>query len=148
MSRYYSPTTGGFYSERYRERYEAAGTWPSDAVEITEEQHNALLLGEASTDQMIGLVEGKPALVEPTAQHLARSGLVWRRAQLISSQWLMDRHRDQCDAAASRTLTTSQFQELLRYRQALRDWTATEDFPSTRPKEPTWLEAAKSGTTA
>lgn len=38
MKKYYSPTTRGFYAEELRADYEAAGTWPSDAYEVTTEE--------------------------------------------------------------------------------------------------------------
>lgn len=58
----YSKTTGGFYPEFMRPDYEAAGSWPVDAVEITAEQHAALLQGQ-SAGKVIGAdANGNPVL--------------------------------------------------------------------------------------
>lgn len=47
MKKYFSISTGGFYIDVLRAEYEAAGTWPKDAVEVTPEE--GVLLREALT---------------------------------------------------------------------------------------------------
>jgi hypothetical protein len=42
MSFIYSKTTGGFYPVEDQAEYEAAGTWPTDGVEVTHERREAL----------------------------------------------------------------------------------------------------------
>ncbi len=39
MAKFYSEKTGAFYASEFREDYEAAGTWPDDATEVTEEAY-------------------------------------------------------------------------------------------------------------
>ncbi|GGU54019.1 hypothetical protein GCM10009504_08660 [Pseudomonas laurentiana] len=65
----------------------------------------------------------------------------WRDAELASLVWLRDRHRDQLEIGGETTLTAEQFQELLVYMQALRDWPQSELFPviEHRPVAPPWI---------
>jgi hypothetical protein len=42
MGKFYSELTGGFYPEDMRADYDAAGTWPADAMEVTAEEEAAL----------------------------------------------------------------------------------------------------------
>lgn len=65
----------------------------------------------------------------------------WRDSQINSTEWLAGRHRDEQDMKMATTLQASQFDELLQYRQALRDWPQSEAFPSAehRPEPPAWL---------
>lgn len=65
----------------------------------------------------------------------------WRDLQLQSSEWLVMRHRDELAMDATNTLSSAQYSELLSYRQALRDWPSSTNFPdrSARPEPPLWL---------
>lgn len=65
----------------------------------------------------------------------------WRNEQLVASQWLLDRDRDEIAAGISLTLTTEDFYELVEYRQELRDWPQRPGFPkkTTKPLAPDWL---------
>lgn len=71
----------------------------------------------------------------------------YRDQLLASTEWLVNRQRDERDLGRATSLTTEQFQELLVYRQALRDWTLSPLFPDpqARPKEPQWLSQAQGG---
>lgn len=42
MRKFYAKSTGGFYAAEKQAAYEAAGTWPDDAVEVTPEEEAAL----------------------------------------------------------------------------------------------------------
>ena len=52
-----------------------------------------------------------------------------RDAKLYESEWLVIRHRDEKDQGRETTLTEKQYQEVLYYRQALRDFPKQEGFP-------------------
>lgn len=55
-----------------------------------------------------------------------------RRDALMSEcDWLMQRHRDEVDAATATALTDAQYKAWLVYRQALRDLPAQSGFPQT-----------------
>jgi hypothetical protein len=65
----------------------------------------------------------------------------WRNTELASLVWLRDRHRDQLEIGGETTLTSEQFNELLVYMQALRDWPQSPDFPDSqhRPTASDWI---------
>ncbi|MFJ4197540.1 phage tail assembly chaperone [Pseudomonas sp. NPDC089534] len=76
---------------------------------------------------------------EPAAQARA-----WRESVLSATQWLMTRHRDEQELGRVPSLPAAQYLELLQFRQALRDWPASTDFPAAvgRPAVPQWLASA------
>lgn len=139
MKLFYSAGTGGFYSSQI-----SGNNVPSNAVEITSEEHVDLLSG-LRQGRLIHLdAEGRPVLgdipvpVEPSPSDLERA---WRDAQLSAVVWLRDRHRDQVESEADTTLSSGQFKELLVYIQSLRDWPQAQDFPDRekRPVTPSWV---------
>jgi hypothetical protein len=65
MKKLYSATTGGFYPEDMRSIYEAAGSWPSDGVEITADEHAALIDGQAEGKIIVADSAGRPVLSDP-----------------------------------------------------------------------------------
>ncbi len=87
------------------------------------------------------LDDDDPALSYVSLVQIAAAERYWRDSQLSSVMWLRERHRDQQDIGGSTTLTAEQFQELLVYMQALRDWPQSEQFPETehRPVAPPWI---------
>ena len=116
---------------------------PADVVPITEERFLEVIarppVGKARGHDADGL----PILVdpEPTADDLAAAGRAWRDDEVSATEWLVNRHRDEQDMQLATTLTTEQFAELLTYRQALRDWPQSVDFPQLehRPVAPPWI---------
>jgi len=139
MDIYYSPSAPGFFSAViYRKEQ-----MPSDAVPISLEQHQALMLGE-SLGKVITLNDkGVPVLSEPVAAPVDMSAKEreWRDAQMQSVMWLRERHRDQQEIGGSTTLSGDQFADLLVYMQDLRDWPQSPDFPDSehRPMAPAWI---------
>lgn len=66
---FYSKSTGGFYDPDIH-----GGAMPADAVEITREEHAALLEGEGGGLRIVGDKKGRPVLVEQlpkTAEQIA-----------------------------------------------------------------------------
>ncbi|MDB1113776.1 phage tail assembly chaperone [Pseudomonas extremaustralis] len=65
----------------------------------------------------------------------------WRDAEVSSTEWLVTRHRDEQDLQRATTLSSEQFAEVLTYRQELRDWPQSPDFPDRehRPIAPAWI---------
>ncbi|MCE4053466.1 phage tail assembly chaperone [Pseudomonas sp. Au-Pse12] len=74
----------------------------------------------------------------PTKEDMERN---WRDSELTSLKWLRERHRDQLEIQASTSIDREQFNELLVYMQALRDWPQSASFPDAnfRPEAPSWL---------
>jgi hypothetical protein len=86
--------------------------------------------------QELAWIRDNLEVIRVTAERLAPaetpilSGII-RRQQLFSdTEWLVQRHLEQTSASITTTLTEQQFQELLAYRQALREITTTQDLAS------------------
>ncbi len=139
MDIYYSPSTPGFFSTVIFRKEQM----PLDAVGITLEQHQALMLGESLGKTITLNDSGVPVLlefVEPPVDTAAKER-EWRDSALASVLWLRERHRDQLEIGEQTTLTAEQFAALLVYMQVLRDWPQSPDFPSAehRPAAPAWI---------
>lgn len=67
-----------------------------------------------------------------------------RDVEIRETSWLVERHRDEQDAATATTLTAEQYAELLAYRQQLRDIPTHTDWPCIdMPPVPEWLSELK-----
>ncbi|MEK2611118.1 phage tail assembly chaperone [Pseudomonas shirazensis] len=137
MQMYYCAETAGFYSPAVHKGI------PEGAVALTDEVYallkNGLELGKQirlDDDGQPVLVDRQVSLEEATANECA-----WRDAQLVSTEWLTARHRDELDMTGPTTLAAEQFAELLTYRQSLRDWPQSTVFPDSgqRPVALAWL---------
>ena len=87
------------------------------------------------------LLDDAPELQAGAVDQGAVAERTWRDTALASLVWLRDRHRDQLEISGETTLTAEQFNELLVYMQALRDWPQSPDFPGSqhRPAAPDWI---------
>lgn len=142
--RYYSAASCSFVLESWREAYNTAGTWPVDAVEVTDEQWNTYGAGQIPEGRQRGAdAQGLPAWIEivRTIEEQQASERVWRDRQLLASDPLVTRHRDELEAERPTSLRTAQYKQLQAYRLDLRDWPESEAFPDAtrRPVEPDWL---------
>lgn len=112
---YYSKQTGGFYAQEIH-----GDNIPSDAMEITAEQHAELLQGQSEGKRIEADENGYPILVDPpapTAEQLAAHARSKRDALLRSTDWTQVP-----DAPVNQ-------QDWATYRQALRDITLQDGFP-------------------
>lgn len=124
---FYSKSTNGFYDS------EIHSYMPNDAVEITVDEHLALLEGQSKGKKITSDDNGKPILADPpapTIEEIAVAKRAKRDDLLNGTQWLVQRHRDQIEVAEPTTLTADQYKALLTYRQALRDVTNQTGFPN------------------
>ncbi|MEW9903416.1 phage tail assembly chaperone [Pseudomonas putida] len=117
---------------------------PPDVVEISEAVFLAVIANPAPGKIRSHDAAGLPVLIDPppaTADQLAELERQWRDGELAAVTWLRDRHRDQLDVGAVTTLSPEQFNELLQYLQALRDWPQSQAFPDIeqRPVAPPWI---------
>lgn len=140
MTIFYSPSERGFFDSALNSKKQI----PSDAIGVSEPQRRDLIAG-ISRGLLAQVSEnGSLELVEPPIdpQAVALAERAWRDGVLTSAAWLRDRHRDQLEIGAPTTLTAEQFEELLVYMQALRDWPQSPEFPDSthRPIAPTWLD--------
>lgn len=91
----YDAKTNGFYPVLLKESYELAGTWPKAGVEVTEEEHKALMDGQSTGKVVSADSEGKPVLADieidyvalATAERDRRSAAVTARInELVEAQ--------------------------------------------------------------
>jgi hypothetical protein len=135
MQRLYSQSTGCTYFKNFH------GEVPDDAVAISEERFLEVLanppLGKCRGHDAAGL----PILIDPSAESMAELERGWRDREIDRVLWLRERHRDEQEMGRPLTLTQDQFNELLGYVQALRDWPTHTDFPTEdlRPTAPAWI---------
>ncbi|MBA2929895.1 phage tail protein [Pseudomonas sp. CCUG 57209] len=116
----------------------------SDGVEITEEEHAALLQGQADGQVIASDERGYPKLIVPPAPSpdlLAAVERAWRDEQLAQTDGVVSRHRDELEDGVKTTLTPEQYTDLQAYRRALRSWPEAGEFPliEHRPSVPSWL---------
>lgn len=117
---------------------------PDDAVEITDEEHAALLTGQGEGKVITWGENGFPFLADPPAPSLEELAVVeraWRDLQLAATDSIVTRHRDELEDGSPTSLTAEQYAELQAYRRQLRDWPEVGEFPLSehRPQVPAWL---------
>lgn len=131
----YSAKTCAFYSIEL-------GNAPGGCVEVSQADFDLLTAGR-NNGKVIELTGGELTLVDrvETPEELASAERAVRDVELLSVEWLRNRHRDQLDIGVDTTLTPGQFKELLVYLQTLRDWPQSEHFPRIehRPVAPPWI---------
>lgn len=134
----FSATQRGFYDTTICDAV------PEDCIEISRENHRALLDGQSGGMVIAADESGSPVLVDPpppSPERLAAVERAWRDMRLAETDGVVARHRDEVEAGAATTLTTEQYTELQAYRQALRKWPEAGEFPLAdhRPAAPLWL---------
>lgn len=89
---FYSKSTNGFYS-----RATHGDAIPADAVEITAEEHAALLEGQSQGKRIVADENGFPMLVDPPAPNEEELQVIKNqeaRAYLSSTDWYVIRHQE------------------------------------------------------
>ncbi|MCM8743185.1 phage tail assembly chaperone [Pseudomonas koreensis] len=119
---------------------------PEGAKLIEAEQYQALLDGQAVGKVITADADGYPVLTDqpaPTVEQLAEQERKWRDGELLATDQMVSRHRDELEENAATTLTVDQYAELQSYRRALRNWPENGEFPflEHRPPAPDWLAA-------
>lgn len=132
---FYSKSTGGFFDPEIH-----GGNIPADAVEISADEHRALLDAQSAGKIIAASDDGAPVAVDPpapTVEQRAASLRAQRDGLLSRTEWLVARHRDQVDAGLQTTLSAEQYKGILAFRQALRDLPAQKGFPDVKLPDPT-----------
>jgi len=114
---------------------------PKNAVEISADLHQALLDAQSMGKQIVADKNGQPMAADrpgPTYEQQVERERFWRDTELVRTDMFVTRHRDELDAGRATTLTEQMYQQLQRYRLALRDWPDQDSFPDEvlRPKAP------------
>lgn len=68
MTIYFSATENGFYDDALKADYIAAGTWPDDVKELSEQCYQYLLKGQTDGKVITANEYGQPVLSDPPAQ--------------------------------------------------------------------------------
>lgn len=145
MKFYFSPSTAAFYrSDISGELGSDECSMPDDVLEVSSEVHERMLRVREEGGRVIPDKDGFPVAapaLPPDSEYLAEKERCWRDGVITASEWIVTRHRDEVDMGQETQVTPEQFSELLRYRQALRDWPTAEGFPAAdlRPTPPEWL---------
>ena len=117
---FYSAQTGGFYSAEIH-----GDAIPADAVEITRDEHTALLSGQSAGQHIEADEHGHPVLRDapaPDNDALADAARVCRDALITATDYLL---------MPDYPISAEQLAEVRAYRQALRDVPLQAGFPQT-----------------
>lgn len=121
---FYAKSTSGFYSREIH-----GDNIPADTVEITQQQHAALLQGQSEGKVITADENGYPVLIDPpqpTADQMADTARAERDRLIESVRWRIERHND--ELALGRE-PTEPLEPLLQYAQDLRDVPQQAGFP-------------------
>lgn len=143
MLRLYSKETGSTYIKGFNTKI------PEDAVEITEDNYEAVIANPEPGKVRSHDKNGLPILIDPlpaTAEELAAIERSWRDLAIERVKWIRERYRDESDMGGATSITAARFSELLTYIQKLRDWPDSSSFPDStkRPPIPGWVEELNS----
>ncbi|MCK2185693.1 tail fiber assembly protein [Halomonas getboli] len=85
---FYSASENRFYDPAFKSRYEASGTWPVDAIEVTEDEWQTYGAGESPAGKVRGATaEGRPTWVDIPPVEMTLEALAARkRAEIFASR--------------------------------------------------------------
>ncbi|EAM1083496.1 phage tail protein [Salmonella enterica] len=124
----YDARTNGFYVISLKENYELAGTWPEKGVEITEEEHKALMDGQSTGKVVSSDSEGKPVLTDIEIDYVALATIERDKRMSVVTAMISQRVDAQDDGDITDDELT-ELSELREYRAKLRrlDLTSAPD---------------------
>lgn len=136
--RYYSQITGSTYLDGVHVMI------PDDAIPISEERYLSVIACRVDGKVRGHDAAGLPILIDPpppSAEALEGAERAWRDTQLVQTDSLVVRHRDELEDGSTTTLSAEQYAELQAFRRSLRNWPEGDDFPLVdhRPVMPLWL---------
>lgn len=77
----YSPSRNAIYPAEYYSYYDAAGVWPTDGIEISDEDAALFNGGNEPSGKMVGMVDGKLCWIDRPAPVLTTEELIARAEQ-------------------------------------------------------------------
>jgi len=140
MGKYlYSAATGGVYLKGFHSEI------PPDALSIADDVYRNLFAQPLPAGKVVRpSAEGLPQMVDGPSlseQALATSERAWRDSELLHTDNLVARHRDEQEQGITTTLSSEQYVELQLFRSRLRSWPEGQEFPLAehRPVIPSWI---------
>lgn len=138
MTVFFCPNTAFFYDD------ELNSVIPDGVLEYSAEERDALLALVSNGRRIVTGADGYPLLIDPpplNPEVLVTIERNWRDGCLLVTDGVVARHRDELEAEGATTLTPEQYRQLQQYRQALRNWPESGEFPllEHRPPSPDWL---------
>ncbi|EHS2263573.1 tail fiber assembly protein [Salmonella enterica subsp. enterica serovar Senftenberg] len=109
----YDAKTNGFYAVLLKESYELAGTWPKAGVEVTEEEHKALMDGQSTGKVVSADSEGKPVLTDIAIDYVALATIERDRRMAIVTA----RINELVEAQDDDDITAAELSELIALRE-------------------------------
>ncbi|MGE7959091.1 phage tail assembly chaperone [Pseudomonas sp. NPDC089530] len=106
---------------------------PEGAVEISQAEYAELFAGQGVGKRIAANDNGAPILVDaagPSPELLISIERNWRDAELLKTDGLVARHRDELDSQAATTLSDADYSVLQTYRCDLRNWPKSRKFPT------------------
>jgi len=104
----YSATTNAFYAPEFQSDYEAAGTWPADGIEVSDDDYNALMTAQSTGQVIAADANGYPVAVNPpppTAEETQAQVNAEARAYLASTDWYIIRQGETGEVTPPEILT-------------------------------------------
>lgn len=139
---FYCSENNGFYSSQVH-----GDSIPKGAIEITNEEYEALKAGQSAGLIITANDQGEPILVNHpplSKEQVESSARAARDEAIASSMWIAERHRSEVSIGTVSTITEQQYIQLLTYHQSLRDWPAQPGWPDIdMPPAPDWLAEMK-----
>ncbi|WP_258028576.1 phage tail assembly chaperone [Pseudomonas protegens] len=117
----------------------------NELVQVSQDDHDAIFRALAKGGTVLTSDgNGFPTLAAasgPTVEELEAAERISRDWMLLNTDPLIARHRDEVEAERPTTITAAQYKQLQGYRQDLRDWPQSADFPDVqhRPAAPPWI---------
>ena len=81
----YSPAQHAIYPAEYYSRYDAAGVWPSDGIEISDEDAARFNGSNEPTGKMVSMVEGKLCWIDRPPRILTKEEIIEQAEQKKSA---------------------------------------------------------------
>ncbi|MCP1480522.1 hypothetical protein J2Y88_002833 [Pseudomonas chlororaphis] len=106
---------------------------PEGAVEISQAEYAELFAGQGVGKRIVANDNGAPILVDPAGpspEQLISIERAWRDSELLKSDALVARHRDELESQAATTLSDADYNALQAYRCDLRSWPKSRKFPA------------------
>lgn len=148
MKTWFSPSTIAFYPDSLKESYQAAGSFPDDVIEVSEDIF-AEFSGKPPEGKQRGVDKGQPCWIDIPApvitldQQKARARS-YRDAFISSTDRLLVADY----SIGDNQITENQLAELTNVRESFKKWPLVEGWPFVElPDIPQWLliEAVNNG---